>query len=327
MGWNDRLEDSELSNLPPEAFGNLFDVDGPFDPNDHWLKGAERYDQRIAMREWFLARYCDPAQETPYISSEGGYIFVDGGPYDPDEELQARFGGIVDDGLIQELVADLLLEVGDQWAPGRRGPPDDYDERFGLQLYARNEPLQRLQERLLQSRQVLTLQGDVAAKTLAEKLVFSAAISALESFLWETAHYWIENDAKALRDFVTKLQVFKEEPMKLGDIFTRQEGLKDHVKAYLQNLIWHRWDKVVPLFRDGLGVKLPSLKQFDGALTKRHDIVHRSGHDKDGSPIVVTATEIQDLCATIESFAVEVDRLLSARGSEGLTDGADTVDF
>ena len=60
MGWNDHIDDSELGNLPPEAF-SPFDVDGPFDPQDHWLETADEEEQRIAMREWFLARFCDPA--------------------------------------------------------------------------------------------------------------------------------------------------------------------------------------------------------------------------------------------------------------------------
>ncbi len=57
MGWNDHLDDSELSNLPPEAYGNVFDVDGPFDPCDAWLETADRDEQLTAIREWFLARF------------------------------------------------------------------------------------------------------------------------------------------------------------------------------------------------------------------------------------------------------------------------------
>lgn len=83
MGWNDHIDDSELANLPPEAYENIFDTDGPFDPNNHWLETADEDDQKTAMREWFLARYCDPAQETPYNGREGGYLFVNGGPYNP----------------------------------------------------------------------------------------------------------------------------------------------------------------------------------------------------------------------------------------------------
>lgn len=312
MGWNDHLDDSELENLPPEAFGNKFDVDGPFDPDDVWLEVADEHLKTVAMREWFLARFCDPADETPYNGREGGYLFLHGGPFDPSDELTERFSGIVDDELVQEVIDEMHQRVGNEWAPVRADDDDYFDDRFDLELPDRGDPLRKLKQRLDQTQLILKLDGDPMAKYLAMKLVFGAAISALESFLWETAHYWIENDEKVLRDVITKLPVFRDDKIKLGDIFERYDGLKIHVKTYLQNLVWHRWEKVTPLFRDGLGVALPSTKVFENALVKRHDIVHRSGHDKEGVAIHVTTTEIDDLCTRIVEFAVEVDARLAA---------------
>jgi hypothetical protein len=321
MGWNDHLDDSpDFERLPPEAYDSAFGADGSFDPNDLWLKSADPELQEIAMRLWFQSRYCDPAMDTPYNGGEGGYLFIHGGPFDPADEIPARFSGIVDDSLIENVVDALHGDVGDEWAPIQRDPPDGYDERFGLYLEVRNEPLARLRNRLQQAQQVLTLQGPDDVRSLAERMVFSAAIGTLESFLWETAHYWIENDEGALRDFVTKLPQFRDEKIKLGDIFARHAGLKAHVKGYLQNLVWHRFDKVIPLFRDGLGIDLPSVASFNNAMTKRHDIVHRSGHDKDGNSVSVTREEIDELCASIERFAVQVDTQLAKRGTTNMAD-------
>ena len=53
VGWNDHMDDSELSNLPAEAFvGEIL----PFEVDDDWLRTADPDGQRTAMREWFLAR-------------------------------------------------------------------------------------------------------------------------------------------------------------------------------------------------------------------------------------------------------------------------------
>jgi hypothetical protein len=314
MGY-DPFEDSELSNLPPEAF-DPFNVDGPFDPQNHWLRTADKDDQLTAMREWFRAHYCDPAYETPYNSKEGGYLFIYGGPYNPADVLPERFSEIVDDDAIQEIIDEMHNEVGEQWAPIQYGPPDDfeYDERFELRLLTRDEPLTKLKERLQHAQLVLSLEGDEAAKTLALKLVFGATVAALEAFLWETVGYCVEHEEKALSNIVTQIPALRDQPMKLGDIFTQHEGLKEHVKGYLQNLVWHRWDKVVPLFKLGLGVQPPSFKPFEDALVKRHDIVHRSGHDKEGNPISVTTREIKELCEKIEAFATELDEKLALRG-------------
>ncbi|AFQ52211.1 hypothetical protein [Burkholderia cepacia] len=314
MGWNDHLDDNELSNLPPEAYGNVFDVEGPFDPCDTWLETASRDEQIIAVRGWFLARFCDPAEGTPYNGREGGYQFVHGGPYDPADEIPDRFANVVDDDVIEEVVDELHGGVGDEWAPIREVPTDDYyDDRFDLDVDTPNEPLSRLRDRIQQARQVLTLTGSPHAKSLTDMLVFSNALGVLESFLWETAEFWFKHDDSALQSVVTKLKVFSDEPMKLGDIFTRHTKLREHVLGYLQNLVWHRWDSVVPIFQQGLGIRLPSVKPFEAALLKRHDIVHRCGQTKTGAPVTVTQAEIGALFDEIEQFAIAVNRLLSTR--------------
>jgi hypothetical protein len=314
MGWNDHLEDSELSNLPPEAYNDPSNLDGPFDPSNSWLENADRDDQKIALREWFLARYCDPVHGTAYNGQEGGYLFIHGGPYDPADEIPARFADIVEEDLIEEVVEELHGEVGDEWAPVRSSYEDDYyDDRFDLAVDTRDVPLSRLHDRVSNARQLLTLTGSPQARDLVESLVFSNALGVLESFLWETAEYWFRHDDKALQDVVTKLKKFSDEPMKLGEIFARQDKLREHVLGYLQNLIWHRWDNVMPIFKEGLGITLPSVKPFVPALLKRHDIVHRCGRTKGGEAVLVTLTEIDGLFAEIEKFAVEVNRLLSSR--------------
>ncbi len=154
------MDGGELSNLPSEAHDNMFDVDGPFEPNNSWLETANRDDQRIAVRERFLARFCDPVHETPYNGREGGYQFIHGGSYDPADEIPSRFADIVDDDLIDEVVKELHDEVGEEWARIRESHPDDYyDDRFDLDVYTPNEPLSRLRDRIRQAQQVLTLTG------------------------------------------------------------------------------------------------------------------------------------------------------------------------
>lgn len=92
MGMNDRIDD-EFGNLPPDAFGQY---DGPIEPDDQWLRTAERNDQLMAMRAWFISRYSDPANV-----------------------LENRFSGIVDDGAIQEVINEIRSKLGDLCGPMR----------------------------------------------------------------------------------------------------------------------------------------------------------------------------------------------------------------
>jgi len=312
MGLTKRLLESEFGNLPPEAYDQFFDIDGPFNPDNNWLKLASVEDQKIAVKTWFLCRYCDPAIDTSY-NNDDGYIYINGGPYDPAYEISNRFDGLIAEDVFNEVVEELYLEGGDEWAPMDYEQEDDYDNRFDLALQDASEPLRRLQERILQASQVLALQGSSEAMLMAKRLVYGAAITTLESFLWETADYWVENDKEILRNFVTRVPALRNEPILLGNIFERHSSLKEYVKGYLQNVLWHNWRKVGPIFRDGLGVDLGSIEIVEESLVKRHDIIHRSGHDKNGNPISVSIDEINLLHITIEGLARRIDTQLLDR--------------
>ena len=314
MGWNDHLDDNELGNLPPEAF-STWDVDGPFDPQDHWLETAQKDHQLIAIRAWFLARYCNPVRNTPYNGREGGFQFINGGPYDPADILPNRFSRAVDDDVIQEVIDELHQEVGGERAPVQSRIPAEYDEDYGVTIEESGQPFVRLHDRLEQSKQVLTLQGNFAAQYLARNLAFGSVITSLESFLWETVTYWVDHDDTVLKNIVTQIPVFRDETIKLGQIFEKRETLKNDVRAYLQNLVWHQWNKVAPLFKLGLEIDIPGFKQFEAALIKRHDIVHRSGFTKTGERVDVNVIAIETLCDQIIRFASEVSDKLAVRKS------------
>jgi hypothetical protein len=306
--------DDEHPGLPPEA-----GVDTPkgFEPNDEWLASATPRLRREAMRIWFVTRYCDPVHDTPYSGEEGGYLYVNGGPYTAEDELYRRFGGgVSNDEELRAVIDDVESDGIDEWAPIHHEREIEYDEQFALIVNAGSEPLQRLRERLQQAQEVLSLQGSVQAKGLARSLVYSSVIGALEALLYETAYFWIDTDEKALRGLVTGLPYFRQEKIAIADLFDRHAGIREHVKGYLQNLVWHRWDKVAPIFKHALDVQLPSTKEFQGPLLKRHDIVHRSGVDKNGTPVAVAVEEISELCSKIEAFAREFDRRIDDRNTD-----------
>lgn len=309
MGWNDRMDEWDQTNLPPDAIDERSPI---LDINEEWLKTAPDDEQTEAMKAWFLARYCDPANETPYISAEGGYIFVHGGPYSPREEIASRFQGLVSDQAIDEVVNELLQNVGDDWAPIHFGREDEYDDDFGVDVDAPTVPIEVLSVRLNQISELLSLTGPVTAMTLARKFAYSGVITALESFLWETMT-WSISDEKVLERIITKLPHFSSQGMKLEEIFDKQKTLQGLVRAYLQDTVWHKWDEVGPLLVHGLQIKPPSFRPFIEPVKKRHDIVHRSGHQKDGTPITVEVLEINDLMEAVRNFAIQLNASMTAK--------------
>ena len=89
------------------------------------LRSVESEEQLEIMREWFYERYEDPVNRTPYQSSEGGYIYIWGGPYSAQDVLHNRFVSIVPDDVINELV-DEVEGVCWEWAPTPN--PSYYDD-------------------------------------------------------------------------------------------------------------------------------------------------------------------------------------------------------
>lgn len=311
--WKQSHEADETASLPQAAFVPFREF-SPLEINDYWLNTAPDDEKLDAMRVWFRARFCDPAIETPYNGREGGYLFINGGPYDPADVIYERFRSKIHQDLIEIVANEMRDEHGDQWAPVRYDLPEDFDDLFGLPNFLRSdEPLFRLVERLQQAKAVLILLGDVNAKILVDKLAFGAAISALEAFLWETMSYWVKHDDQVVENIITKIPRFRDEPMTLGQIYDRQKNLKAHVLSYLQNIVWHRWDQVIPLFTIGLGIDVGSTKVFQKAMIKRHDIVHRSGHDKLGIPIAINSDEVTRLCTEIEKFATTIKHRIEER--------------
>jgi hypothetical protein len=140
-----------VSDLPPEAIRSdtlLITL------NLEWFKGAVIEDQYKAMKAWFLARYCDPSDTTPYSPLEGKYIFVHGGPFRPDDVLFKEFGTLAKDEVIQGLASDLERAVGSKWAPviptsseGELRFAQDvyYDERFGFYVPDPGKPFSDLE--------------------------------------------------------------------------------------------------------------------------------------------------------------------------------------
>lgn len=307
MGHNDHLDDRPV--LPPEA-GNA--DTRPFDPDDEWVKSAPRELQIEAMRRWFRSRYEDPANATPYNGREGGYLFIHGGPYDPDEAIQERFGHVVEYEVMEELIQDLYEEVGDEWAPiDHEGM--DYSYELSMLVVHRSDPHRMLSERLTQIEAVLTVTGTPQVTQLSTQLAHGAVITALEVYLWDTVTYWAANDEEALRTLVETNKDFQAKTLQLSGIFERLDGLKDEVQVYLQDLVWHRLDKVKPMMEKGLKIKIPEIEDLMREVLIRHDIVHRGGRTKEGEPVVVSADDVRRAVKTVRTFADAIEQSLERR--------------
>jgi hypothetical protein len=306
MGFNDH---SYRVDLPPEA-GDLDKY--PFDPNDEWIKNAPEELQIEAMRCWFHARFQDPTNDTPYNGREGGFQFIWGGPYDPNDEIQERFGSVVEYEVMKKLIEELWQEVGDEWAPIEREGLD-YDEELSFRVVSRDDPLRLLEDRIGQIEDVLDWNNDPHTSELVHQMVHSSLIAALEAFLADTMAFWVRTNKDVLRQFTSKNKDFKGRQLTLDQLFERLEKLDQEVEIYLQEMLWHRLDKIRPMMMAGLGIAFPDIGELMREVVVRHDIVHRAGRTKSGELVSVSTADAIRLRDEVRRFAQAIVTELEKR--------------
>lgn len=82
-----------------------------------------------AIKGWFYENFEDPVHSTPYVSAEGGYQYIWGGPYETGDVVENVFADTASEAVIAAAIDELEYET-DTWVPSssRRQPPDESQE-------------------------------------------------------------------------------------------------------------------------------------------------------------------------------------------------------
>jgi hypothetical protein len=295
----------------PKAAGN-FEV-GKFDPNDKWIESAQENLQIEAMRRWFYARYEDPANETPYNGKEDGYFFINGGPHDPNDVIQERFSEVVEYEVMKKLIDDLWQEVGNEWAPIDSAWGEEEFLDISLMVVSRSDPARMLTDRLSQIQDALNHSLKQESQALLSQLLHSAVITALEAYLLDTVSYWARNDSKILERLVVKNPDFSKERFSYSSLFETMKKINETVDGYLQDFVWHRLDKVKPMFEAVFEIKFPNIEKIMKEIVVRHHIVHRGGRDKKGDPVFIGSELVKEVYSYVKLFSDELESLMEKR--------------
>lgn len=147
-------------------------------------------------------------------------------------------------------------------------------------------------------------------------MLYGHVVAAAESYLSKTFIQLTVNDNVRIRQLVESNKDLSVRPMVLGDLFKTNDEIKRIVGAYLQDLIFHRLDKIKPMYKSVLNIDFGDIGWFFQAVAKRHDCVHRAGYTKQGQPIEISPSEILDLMGKLEKFVNKVEMAASEIRSE-----------
>lgn len=282
--WNHLLTEEDIKNL---------DVDSQIE----------------IMKEWFARNYADPAENTPYETAEGGYIYIWGGPYYAREELMEEFGLLIDEQLINDL-SNVLEEECYEWS----GKPtvDDLDEYFFDSIYSNSRFYDTFVQNINNIKELLEVKINPDLQQNYLRLLYINTITALETYLSDAFINTILSNDKLFRKFIEKNPDFKERKLNVSEIFKRVENIKNEVKKYLLDLMWHNLKKIKPMYKETLDVDFPAdMSAIFKAIILRHDFVHRNGRGKDGGETLINPEKVKDLIDKVSFFVESIDKQLS----------------
>ena len=83
--------------------------------------------------------------------------------------------------------------------------------------------------------------------------------------------------------------------------------MRDDVGKYLQDLIFHKIDKVEPMYKSVLGINFGDVKWLFEAVALRHHCVHRAGYDKDGNEVNLGKENIELLISSCSKLVTNIE--------------------
>jgi hypothetical protein len=260
------------------------------------------------MRDWFFTNYEDPSIQMPYDSESGGYVYIDGGPYDAYDVLHDAFDEYVASSIIDELADELTADCP-EWAPVPS--EDDFEDWLARDVGQISEYRQVFVSAWTGITRLLKAELPEADAVFVHRLLFANVITALETYLADAFSTTVLADPALVRKFVETTPSFKQEKFSIAEIYSEMEGMEKRVKSELTKVMWHDLSKVSGMYRDTLGIVFPkNLGPIYRAIVNRHHIVHRNGKDLEGNSVNVYKDDVDDLLAAVIALVEDIDNKL-----------------
>jgi len=270
------------------------------------LKKLSQEKQIEVMRSWFYRNYASP-DDLPYDSSEGGYQWIWGGPYDAKDALDSEFSGLVSEDAFETLISE-LEDISSEWS----GIPsdDDFDHSYLDDLIASGvDPFMTLIGSMQEIESAARIRTTTKRQKVLHKLLFANVVTALETFLGDTFMKSLSKSDQYVEDFVRKTGKFQNTTFKLSEIFDRFKKIDSEVRTLVLAHNWHMMEDSAKMYKRAFNIKFPEISEtLKKGISERHDIVHRNGKTKDGNEGTWDLTKILALQEAVVSFARDIDQ-------------------
>jgi|26BtaG_2_1085354.scaffolds.fasta_scaffold00606_2 hypothetical protein len=148
---------------------------------------------------------------------------------------------------------------------------------------------------------------NIDLQKILQKQIFSGSITCLEDYLSSTLIKEVLSNENNFKNFVYTYENFKKRKFELNEIYSELNLLEDTIKKELLDIIYHDLRKVRGIYQDSLKIKFPEIRDLMSIITKRHDIVHRNGKDKNGKIIEISEEIVEDVLNKVSFFIGQLE--------------------
>lgn len=138
-------------------------------------------------------------------------------------------------------------------------------------------------------------------------MLYAHVVAAVEGFLTSTFIAKTLSSNTYIQALVESDPEFGRRTFTVKEIFSKHARLHEEIGTYLKDLIFHKLDKVKPMYRDVFAIDFGDIEWLFKAVKVRHDCVHRAGHDKEGVELKLMAQDVHDLVAECKNLVHKVD--------------------
>lgn len=193
----------------------------------------------------------------------------------------------------------------------RNGGLDYYDYSHDWEVQGKTR-LELFEDSVFAGTEMLNVDVSAQTKRAIYVMVFAHVVAAVEGFLATTFITTTLSSSTYIQRLVESDPEFAERKLTVKEIFSKHATLKDDIGTYLKDLIFHRLDKVKPMFKAVFDIDFGDIKWLFQAVRVRHDCVHRAGYDKDGEPIELNSQDLINLMHACLDLVKRVDAEIMA---------------
>jgi hypothetical protein len=138
-------------------------------------------------------------------------------------------------------------------------------------------------------------------------MLFMHTMSAFEYLLYRAFLHEVTWSKFRARKLIESDPILATRKINLRDIFQTYDSLDEIVVKHVKDVIFHRVEKIIPMYRDVLGFSFGKCKWLGNAVVKRHDCAHRAGYTKDGDPVELNLEIIAELIQNCKNMAETIE--------------------